>query len=927
MEQKNIYAVIDLETTGSSYRKGHRIIQIGITLLQNDEIIQEYDFTVNPGHSIPPLIENLTGITNKQVKNAPYFEDIASYVYNLIENCIFVAHNIAFDYQFLNQAFIDADMPPLTLRGMDTVELTKILYPTLSSYRLSDLSKYFELTHLKVHNAAGDAHATAELFILLKNRAIHLPIVTLEKLCFLGKYTQRNNKLFFEKCLEISRNKKMPKSELITIKKGIALRTKQVDYEQTNYRAKEDMFIQSYQDSVFFENLGYRKRIDQLKMMEAIQSFFSDHHSHQLAIEAPTGIGKTFAYVFPAILAANPDRKIIISTSTLLLQEQILMQDLEKLKNKLPFPFQVASLLSKSHLLNLEKFFQLDLDVLSGTDALVVMSVYVWLTETETGDLSELSPGHQMGTVFDKIRYQKDDKDIDAEWKDQDYYLYSQLKAKQASVLVTNHSYLTHHFEDIKALYCKEMPYLIVDEAHRLPLVFQERKKVTVCLSSMKTKAERVSHDSKSYREYLEKNATDPFPLYELINFEFTMEKYYLSLEEVETFFINKINEHKKSSFNKKKNKEAELYLDFEEFEDFTLTRHLNKTKRLMDEVIFTGLRLLQSEDSSEDSLFDKRIVNYLNSIEKKQIKLTKIMENGDTFYRYLSYSLENDVHSIQLIQANFQTGEELQELLQEIFEKVLYISATLLLETNKEYFPNKIGVENLPSLTFHSKEWENQKEMKIFVPNDILPVPQVKKEDWIKLVCDFIIDLTKQTNKKTLLLFTSKEILEGVFTALKNHHSFEGSEVEILAQGFSGSRRRIHRRFSEAKRAVLLGAGTYWEGVDFPDQPVELLIVTRLPFNPPETALNLALKKYYKTINKNVFIQEYLPFMMIRFMQGVGRVARSEKEKGLVICLDSRFLHSSYSQKIQKMLPDYIQVEEYSLSNLIHEVKEYYEG
>ena len=97
---KKTYAIVDLETTGSSFKRGDRIIQFGCTLLQADEIIQEINITINPGRKIPDIIEKLTGIKNKDVKEAPYFEDVCDFIYNTLEGCIFVAHNVHFDYHF-----------------------------------------------------------------------------------------------------------------------------------------------------------------------------------------------------------------------------------------------------------------------------------------------------------------------------------------------------------------------------------------------------------------------------------------------------------------------------------------------------------------------------------------------------------------------------------------------------------------------------------------------------------------------------------------------------------------------------------------------------------------------------------------------------------------------------------------------------------
>lgn len=922
-DQQNIYAVIDLETTGSSYRKGHRIIQIGITFLQDDQVMQEYDITVNPGHSIPPIIENLTGITNKDVQEAPYFEDIAPYVYNLIQNCIFVAHNIAFDYRFLNQAFQDAGMPELNLKGMDTVELAKILYPTLESYRLSDLSQLFSLSHPGVHDAAGDAHATAELFLFLKKRAIRLPIVTLEKLCLLSKHTQKNNHDFFEMCLESTRKKRVPKPDDITITNGVALRTKHISFEQTNYRLKESLLEEIVEDELFFQKLGYTKRNSQMEMMRGVKDFFLNKDQYHLAIEAPTGIGKTLAYSLPAILLANPDKKIIISTSTLLLQEQLLVQTLEKIKNVLPFPFQITSLVSKSHLLNLEKLSKLDFDLLSDTEALVVMSIYIWLTETDTGDLSELSPSHQVGGLFEKIRYQQEEFSTGKKWKEEDFYVYSQLKAKQASILVTNHAYLSHHIEDFNRFDSSENPILIIDEAHQLPIVFQE--KTIFSLSSLNRKSLKISEDTRSYREYLEKNAAQPFPQYQLINLEFSLEHFHNELTELEQLFYTQMI-HVQQESNKNKQKENKLYIDSEQFVDFKMERKLNRIVHSMKEVEIAGSRYINIDPVSEGPSFHNRMRLYLRSLQKLSETFKQLKEAEENDFYYLDYQVENNTFTCELIKASLNPGEKMQQQFKENFQKVLYVSATLLLESGINYFPRKIGVSHLPSLIFQSQIVKEQTELVIMVPSDLTPVPQINHQQWIRIVSDFIYDLTEETNKKSLILFNSHEMLEKVYLYLKEKKHFENTGTEMLAQGFSGSRRRVHKRFLEAEQAVLFGTGSYWEGIDFPNRPVELLVVTRLPFLSPETPTNLAMKKYYQHTGGNVFQQESLPLMMTRLIQGIGRVARNEKEKGIVICLDSRLLHSSYALQVQKMLPAHVQIKELPLPEIPKEVKKYFE-
>ena len=129
---KPIYAVVDLETTGTDPAID-RIIQFGCVLIQDGQVINRFATDINPDRRISKQIQNLTHITNQQVKRAPYFEDVAYTIYNLLTQTVFVAHNIYFDYHFLSQELIRCGMPPLEIPGIDTVELAQVL-PTEAAF-------------------------------------------------------------------------------------------------------------------------------------------------------------------------------------------------------------------------------------------------------------------------------------------------------------------------------------------------------------------------------------------------------------------------------------------------------------------------------------------------------------------------------------------------------------------------------------------------------------------------------------------------------------------------------------------------------------------------------------------------------------------------------------------------------------------------
>lgn len=909
--EDEMFAVVDLETTGSSYRKGGRIIQVGITLVKEDRVVQEYDFMVNPGKKIPVVIENLTGISNRDVQAAPYFEDVADYIFNLLNGCTFVAHNINFDYRFLNQSFRDIGLPELTIPGIDTVELTKVLFPTLDSYRLSDLSKFFGFSHENIHDAAGDARATAELFILLKSRAVSLPLVTLEKLNVLAIHTQRNNSDFFEMCLELSRHNKKKLASSLIIVNGLAVNDKKSHLEQTDYRQKSNLTSQELWQA-YQERFGLQKRADQLDMINKIETFFSQGRQKDFAIEAPAGFGKTMAYLLPAVLTARPDKKVVISTSTLLLQEQ-LEEVVAHLEKASPFSFRYARLSSRQHLIHLEKFANIKLEKLVGMDALIMMGLFVWLTETETGDLSELSTSYQSASLLEEVAYQHNEFDISEKWYAIDFYRYHQENAKQASLLITNHAYLSHHIETIADICPDGNFHLIIDEAHRLPTIYKDKEKKVVEFTELRKKVSKFAVDVRNYREHLEQHATTTFPHYELINLEFSMDQLIHGFIEIEN--------HLELKFECKETKkpfEKFFYLDKDELKTSKFQRFSRKLLLHFEEVIITGKRYVESDQPSEGNTFLQRIQSFMLLLEKKKKDFSVLL--SPTPYGYYAVKCEQQLGSnrFSLEYGEWNIGDKLQARLHSNFSKVLYISASLFLNEGISYFSRKIGIKDLDAYSYASETEGGTKELQVFVPNDILPINQMGQHDWENMLTHFIFNLAIESHKKILVLFNSNHVLEQVLKGLRGLNEKEKTNIDFLAQGFSGSQRRVHRRFLEAEKAVLLGSGMYWEGIDFPEQPVDLLIMTRLPFDPPETPENRAIETFYSTHDgRNAFHLESLPKMIMRLVQGMGRISRQKGQKGIMICLDTRFLHSPYAKQIQFALPKGVSVKEKSLLEL----------
>jgi len=158
------YCVFDFETTGMSARTD-KVIDIGIVKIHKGKITETFSSFINPGRHIPYFITSLTGITNSDVEDAPYFEDVFNSIKSFIENSILVAHNLSFDYNFLKNECASANLEMPANEAICTLKLAKKLYPHLPSKSLGNLIKTFKIKHRNVHRGLGDATATAKLFI------------------------------------------------------------------------------------------------------------------------------------------------------------------------------------------------------------------------------------------------------------------------------------------------------------------------------------------------------------------------------------------------------------------------------------------------------------------------------------------------------------------------------------------------------------------------------------------------------------------------------------------------------------------------------------------------------------------------------------------------------------------------------------------
>lgn len=922
------FAVLDFETAGTNPSDG--IIEIGLTILENGEEIAEYNSLVNPGRKIPLFIQRLTGINDTMVSTAPSFEDIIPEFLPLLEDTVLVAHNAAFDVSFLQYALEDHGYSPFHGLVIDTVELARILFPQFNSIQLSSLTAHFGIIHEEAHRALSDAKATGQVLLHCIEAVRKLPLLTLQRLTELTKACQSDIDALFSS-LESERMLNVPSEEGYSFRQ-FALNVQEWTTEQEVRRDPVEMkcltttpfdqIISDWRVRMEASFAQYERRESQERMMQEV--FASLDQSRHMIAEAGTGTGKSLGYLLPSLYwSLKEEEKVVVSTHTINLQEQIFNRDVPLLKKIFPLPFEAAVLKGRNNYLCLRKFEQSvasnDLDWEDG-EAVAASEVLVWLGDTKSGDVEEIQ-FNSKGNAYWKTVQSDADSCLNraCPWFRHCFYHRARNRAGQADVVITNHSLL---FTDLKADY-RILPThrtVIIDEAHHLEDVASQHLGVMVTFSQIHQTMNRLYKDGRNghlaqliFRlrsmdaadfgaslEKLEENTRLVAPIREEFEQLFSMilrglEKAHQGQSETgQMVYRIHLNDHALKQVAPLKEVAGNLHV--------RLTEWLKSLEREI-----TSIRETDGAEELETLLTD------MNGSVKDMFRLR------DGLQHFFAWNDENTVYWIEGHQSYGLRSIQLQavptdvsQLLYDQFFKtknsVVLTSATLSVDQSFDYVAAQLGLvpfekeDRLRSVLVDSP-FEYEKQSLLCVPKDFPNIKDTGEKEFAKQLTRSLREVAMETKGRMLVLFTSYRMLKEVHSQLKG--ALEPHGIEVIGQGVDGSRRtKLTERFQSHASAVLLGTSSFWEGVDIPGEALSCLAIVRLPFWPPNHPVMEAKSERLKRMRKNPFMDLSVPQAVIRFKQGFGRLIRSKSDHGVVIVYDTRLMDTFYGKKFIESLP-----------------------
>jgi ATP-dependent DNA helicase DinG len=639
--------------------------------------------------------------------------------------------------------------------------------------------------------------------------------------------------------------------------------------------------------------------------------------------------------LWPSLQFAKQHKeRVVISTFTTQLQEQLLQKEIKLLEKICPVSFQTVLLKGKSHYINLFKFEQSLREADSQYDVVLTkMQILVWLTRTETGDVDELNLTSGGQLFWNRLRHDgwhlPHSKDP---WVSKDFYLLARKRAQTADIIITNHSMLLSDIIN-KGNLIPSFDYLVVDEAHHLEKSARQHLGIVLDYLSIKFTASQLGTlDQKQLYDRLYRLMNRYGVEGTLHSFELDthVQQFYIDLEEAMTVLTNAFYKNAKKRTGAQK---IQLRIS----EEMRKSRSWQPVQMAMERVI------------SRMKLIDKEFQVILDTIKSKKIKLEDSEKAlVEEFYSFLIewnelneqfravflkemndfvLWLDGDTRSLPnslVIQA--QPVAVAQNLKEELFAKkkgIVLTSATLTVSDSFNYFLNEIGLarEEIKELQL-SSPFDYDQSATLFIPNDVPEIQHVSNEEYIEAISSHLIGVAQATKGRMLILFTSYDMLRKTYELMKESGLLE--DYVLIAQGItSGSRTRLTKNFQRFDKAILFGTSSFWEGVDIPGEDLSCLALVRLPFSPPDEPVTQAKSEILKAQGKNPFSSHSLPEAIIRFKQGVGRLIRRSSDRGIVIVYDRRIKTTRYGNAFIQSIPS-MNVKEGDLFDLIEWIEDW---
>jgi Rad3-related DNA helicase len=669
---------------------------------------------------------------------------------------------------------------------------------------------------------------------------------------------------------------------------------------------------------------GYESRPGQVKMSRAVAKALTDRL--HLIVEAGTGVGKGLAYLFPAATYAVANgRRVVVSTNTINLQEQLYYKDIPLLRRALPVPFQATVLKGRANYLCLRRWRSfLREGVQSDADRLLAAKILLWLPQTETGDRSELALDEREAARW-AISLAADAQHCTPKLcRDHRvgrcYLSRARRRAEGSHLIVVNHALLLAD-QALESKILPEYDDLIVDETHHLEdvatkqlganIAQQELLGSLAALSQQQGPGRYAGLVSRAHTTLITA-AGAPMraqageltqPAHDAA--EGAREALATFFDAV-TGFVEDALARPEGYFGAERTYRVERGGPPER--DLRLTPAVREQSgwipveeawqagaRALGELQTTLARIVDalepfegSAEAVDDVLAD--LATAQRQLSEVQIALSAIVSapTPDQVY-WISWG----DRGVTLHAAPLDVGQLLEQHLFGQKDCVVLTSATAQVGGSFRYLRQRLGLGDGTFTLAVPSPFDYARQALLCVPADL---PEARERGFAEASNQALLSILQAMGGRTLVLFTSHAALRGA----REHLRPRLRRLTVLGQGVDGGRQQLLERLREGERTVLLGTSSFWEGIDVAGEALSCLVIVKLPFSVPSDPVFAARSEQFD----DPFGEYALPQAVLRLKQGFGRLIRSGRDRGVVVVLDSRLWTKRYGAVFLRSLP-----------------------
>ncbi len=904
---------LDIETTGLDPQTD-AIIEIGARRFDGNRVEDEFSTLINPGRHIPDFITGLTGISDEMVRQAPHVRDVLDELAAFIGDLPILGHNIQFDLSFFKKYKLFE-----LNQHIDTYDLASVLMPSASRYNLGSLVQQLGIALPATHRALDDARATHGVYQRLFAQARELPLDLLAEIVRHGEPIEWGGAWVFEQILKARSHegvqaKKVRRQPEILVAQPEEEKRKsppiQIPKEPAPIDPESAASVLEHGGpfSQYFDSYEYRP--EQVEMLRSVANALS--YGQHLMVEAGTGVGKSFAYLVPAALfALENNTRVVISTNTINLQDQLIKKDIPDLCAALGLDLRAAVLKGRSNYLCPRRLELMRKHGPSTADEMRILAkVLVWQMENISGDRTEINlTGPSEREVWVHISAE-DDACTTETCLERTGGACPFFRAKQASqnahILIVNHALLLTDVA-VGNRVLPEYEHVIVDEGHHLESATTDSLSFRLTQGDLERLFREAGGSSSGILGHLLSVTHD-----QVRPSDFALLKQKIDRA---TDLIWRLQEQSRIFFDalaefisyQREGQPASTYTYQERLLPATRTQPGWDTVEIAwnasGETLSLLISLLGEIQKGATELYSdgldvlEDVIGNLGNLYRRLTEAENMVSSMifDPVADYVYWVEVNPNNNrLALNAAPIRVGPLVEKYLWHEKRSVILTSATLTTHGEFNYIRNTLSADEADELALGSP-FDYESAALLFIANDIA---EPNAREYQSQLDHTLINLCKASGGRTLVLFTSyaqlKRTSKSITGPLAQH------DISVYEQGEGASANVLLESFKTTERAVLLGTRSFWEGVDVPGEALSVLVIVKLPFDVPSDPLIAARAETFE----DPFNEYHLPEAILRFRQGFGRLIRTQSDRGVVAILDRRVLTKAYGKLFIESLP-----------------------